>query len=192
MIDLITLYHLKDIRIPKKEYTFYAPENSGIQEDDYVIVASDRGKESICKVTAVLANVDTSGDTLKFIRKVSTIGNNELKPILFKLDKTPVLAPVVKTIYKVDNDSNRLIKKAIEIGTTYYSIELNDDCGDPIIANCYTFSDHESDYQRINDNNVFFDKTETEIILRVIREKLSYKLDVTYSDILGELNKILF
>ena len=80
-IDLITVIHPEDIRFAKQKYTFYAPANSEISEDDYILVNDNK----IAKVVSVLHNVDEEGDTVKFIRSVSSLGDKKLKPVVAKL-----------------------------------------------------------------------------------------------------------
>lgn len=161
-IDLVTIIHPEDKREPKFKYTFKAPVNSGIEKDDYVI-ADIKGKETLGKVISVLENVDEDSQLMNYIRTVSTIKDQKLKPLSYKLEKVALEYENVDN--EKENDSS--IIPDIPIGTIYYSIEQGVSAFPVefhLFVGEYTYCDCEADAERIKSGNMFFNKAEAERI----------------------------
>lgn len=162
-IDLVTIIHPEDKREPKFKYTFKAPVNSGIEKDDYVI-ANIKGKETLGKVISVLENVDEDSQLMNYIRTVSTIKDQKLKPLSYKLEK--VALEYENSDNEKENDS--LIIPDIPIGTIYYSIEQEirtyPNWEFHLFVCEYTYCDCEADAERLKSGNMFFNKAEAERI----------------------------
>jgi len=188
-IDLITVVHPEDKREPKFKYTFKAPANSGIKSGDYVI-ADIKGKETLGSVVSVLENVDEESNLMNYIRTVSTIKNQKLKPISYKLVK---VALVDESIEK-QQENNSEFSNNIPLGTVYYSIEQGvNSVGISrehyLYPAEYTYCDCEADANRIESGNMFFDEDEVKKIVEVIMGNIIDKSK--FIEIKKELKKIM-
>jgi hypothetical protein len=170
-IDLVTIVHPEDKREPKFKYTFKAPVNSGIEKDDYVI-ADIKGKETLGKVISVLENVDEDSQLMNYIRTVSTIKDQKLKPLSYKLEK------VALEYEKADSEKENDPLIIIPIGAIYYSIEQEMSASPRefrLFVCEYTYCDCEADAARLKSGNMFFHKGEAERIIEILSNNINDK-----------------
>ena len=204
-IDLVTIVHPEDKRTPKYKYTFKAPANSGIQSGDYVI-ADIKDKEVLGKVVSVLTNIEEEGELMKYVRSISTIENQKLKPIKYKLEKvrleyhSDMEQELIDTYLSIENLDEYLnitrkenLRNTLDLGTNYFTIEQRLDSVGldrryKLYVEEYTYTGNTMDNLRIEIGNIFFDKNEAEKIIEIISENVD---DSKFIDIKKELKKIM-
>lgn len=188
-IDLITVIHPEDKRVPKFKYTFKAPANSGIKSGDYVIV-DIKGREVLGAVISVLENINEQSSLMNYIRTVSTIKDQKLKPISYKLVKVALVDATD------DDDNNKNTDSSIAIGTNYFSIEQGMTGGRFACSREYylylaeyTYCDCNWDIMRIEEGNIFSNKEEGNKIIEAIMKNVTDRTKLI--DVKKELKKIL-